>query len=188
MKKVFSIKTIIFLSQAGLAIGLGMYIGALWRMRATQEHSHDHNHGQGAVATDTTHVRVSTRREGDVTRVYVQNLERSEITMTFEFNVVNLKSEVEFPYTATFGPGETQAFTLSPDDPSRKWEFSYTNYYKLGSMLAVPDGYLYSLPYAPGSSHKVTQAFGGSYSHTGSNKYAIDWKMPSRTPMWAAAA
>jgi murein DD-endopeptidase MepM/ murein hydrolase activator NlpD len=97
-----------------------------------------------------------------------------------------LKGDVNFPYTATFAPGETVAFALSPKDAGRPWEFSYTNYYKLGSTLAVHDDSLYSLPYAPGRAYKVTQAFGGSFSHRGSNKYAIDWKMPEGTTIYAA--
>ncbi|HEY9508335.1 MAG TPA: M23 family metallopeptidase, partial [Verrucomicrobiae bacterium] len=140
----------------------------------------------GAVATDFTNVKISTQREGDVTRVYVQNQERTEVAMTFDFHTVNLKSTVKFPYTATFAPGETEAFTLMPDNAAKPWEYSFTNYYKLGSTIAVPDNYVYSLPYAPGKSHKVTQAFGGSFSHKGSNKYAIDWKMPEGTTVYAA--
>lgn len=162
-----------------MAIVIGMFIGALWRMRTPSGN-------QGAVSTDTTNVRVITKSEGDVTHVYVNNLERSEITMTFDFAVVNLKGSVKLPYTATFGPGETEAFTLEPEDANKRWGYSYTNYYKMGSSVAVPDDYIYSLPYAPGSTHKVTQAAGGNFSHTGSNKYAIDWKMPEGTVVYAA--
>jgi murein DD-endopeptidase MepM/ murein hydrolase activator NlpD len=178
MKKAFSTRRILMAVQVTLAITLGMFLGALWRL--------NHPEGKGAVATDTTNVKVSSRREGDVTRIFVQNFERSEVTMTFDFSLVNLKGDVNFPYTATFAPGETVAFALSPKDPGRPWEFSYTNYYKLGSTLAVHDNSLYSLPYAPGRAYKVTQAFGGSFSHRGSNKYAIDWKMPEGTTIYAA--
>src|SRR4051812_31341541 len=87
----------------------------------------------GAVASDVTAVKVSARREGDITRFFVENSERSEITMTFDFHTENLKGDVEFPYTATFGPGESEAFALSPDRADAQWEYSYTNYYKLGS-------------------------------------------------------
>jgi Membrane proteins related to metalloendopeptidases len=177
-RKLFSTRTALLALQVVLVTGIGMFAGALWRMK--------HPEGKGAISSDTTNVRVSTRRDGNVTRVYVQNLERSEITMTFDFSVKNLKSDVSFPHTATFAPGETEAFVLSPENEAERWEFSYTNYYKMGSSVAVPDDYLYSLPYAPGSSFKVTQAFGGSFSHTGSNEYAIDWKMPEGTPVYAA--
>jgi murein DD-endopeptidase MepM/ murein hydrolase activator NlpD len=32
----------------------------------------------------------------------------------------------------------------------------------------------------------VTQGYHGSYSHKGSNEYAIDWQMPEGTPVFAA--
>jgi murein DD-endopeptidase MepM/ murein hydrolase activator NlpD len=142
--------------------------------------------GRGAMANETALVKTLTRREGNATRVSVQNSELSEITMTFEFSVVNLKGSVEFPYTATFKPGKTEAFTMSPVDPDVPWQYSYTNYYKLGSCVAEPDGYIYSLPYAPGKSYRVTQGYNGKFSHTGSNQYATDWQMPQGTPVLAA--
>jgi murein DD-endopeptidase MepM/ murein hydrolase activator NlpD len=177
-KKIISARTALLAFQVAIAVGAGMYGGALWRMK--------HPQSKGAVASDTTSVKISTRREGSTTRVIVDNLERSEVTMTFDFKVVNLKGDVEFPYTATFVPGETEAFSLAPADPEQSWEYSFTNYFKLGSATAVPDDYIYSLPYTPGHTYKVTQAYGGSFSHKGSNKYAIDWKMPEGTPVLAA--
>jgi murein DD-endopeptidase MepM/ murein hydrolase activator NlpD len=178
IKKAFSRRTLFLIFQAGLAISVGLLVGALWRMSLSE--------GKGAVSTDNTAVKVALLRTGETTRVYVRNLERSEITMTFDFSLVNLKGDVRFPYTATFGPGETEAFALTPADPDRQWEYSYTNYYKLGSMDAVPDDFVYSLPYKPGSTYRVTQGYDGSFSHKGSNKYAIDWKMPEGTPVYAA--
>jgi murein DD-endopeptidase MepM/ murein hydrolase activator NlpD len=139
-------------------------------------------------ATGATGVKVITRREGEVTHVFVQNPELCEVTMTFCVHTVNLRGGVAFPYTATFPPRQdTEAFTLSPEDADDSWQFSYTNYYKLGSHRAAhDDAYIYSLPYAPGTSRKVTQGYNGSFSHKGSNQYAIDWKMPEGTRVCAA--
>jgi len=137
---------------------------------------------------DTLAVKVVTKREGALTHFYVDNQELSEITMTFDLRLVNLKGGSEFPYSATF-PGHqvTEAFTLSPINCAEKWEFSYTNYYKMGSSLAEhDDSCLYQLPYEAGTSHKVTQGFGGGFSHKGSNLYAVDWQMREGTPVCAA--
>lgn len=139
------------------------------------------------VATDKTAVKVVPRRDqGGSTSFIVHNSELSEVTMTFDFSTVNLKGNVTFPYTATFKPGETTAFTLAPIATNSEWGYSFTNYYKLGSSVAVPDDYVYSLPYLPGTTHVVTQGFDGKFSHQGSNKYAIDWQMPEGTPICAA--
>ncbi|HWC58690.1 MAG TPA: M23 family metallopeptidase [Verrucomicrobiae bacterium] len=141
----------------------------------------------GAVSTEKTAVKVTAEPgQGGATHFFVKNSELSEVTMTFDFATVNLKGDVTFPYTATFKPGETEAFTLSPMDTNLEWQYSYTNYYKMGSSVAQPDDYVYSLPYAPGTTHKITQGYNGKYSHQGSNKYAIDWQMPEGTPVYAA--
>ena len=34
--------------------------------------------------------------------------------------------------------------------------------------------------------YRITQGYGGRFSHKGSNEYALDWKMPEGTPVRAA--
>jgi murein DD-endopeptidase MepM/ murein hydrolase activator NlpD len=133
-------------------------------------------------------VTVTAEREGQVTHFCVENNEFCEVTMTFEMGLVNLKGPGKFPLTVTFPPKKkTPAFDLSPMDPAAKWEYTYTNYYKLGSCVAQhDDDYLYQLPYAPGKKFKVTQGYNGSFSHKGSNLYATDWQMPEGTTVYAA--
>ena len=143
-----------------------------------------------AVQSENKTVRVTTRQDGDLTHFLVRNDELCEVTMTFEMGLSNLKGSVDFPCTVTLPPGEeVETFTLAPIEPGAKWEYSYTNFYKLGSQCAKHDEtYVYQLPYAPGNEFKVTQSFNGTFSHKGSNKYAIDWKMPVGTPVRAARA
>src|SRR5262249_22796727 len=131
-------------------------------------------------------VTVSRTREGNSTHFLVENKELCEVTMTFEMDLVNLKTDVALPYTATFPPGRiTEALAVSPINPDAKWEYSYTNYYKIGSSRARhDDSYIYLLPYAPGAQFHVTQAYNGTFSHSGSNRYAIDWEMPEGTPVY----
>jgi murein DD-endopeptidase MepM/ murein hydrolase activator NlpD len=135
-----------------------------------------------------TFVKVTTEHRGGATRFYVRNDEYCEVTMTFVMGLVNMKGNTQFPYTATFPPRQTsEAFEVSPVNPDAKWEYSYTNYYKLGSNCARhDDSYVYQLPYAPGNRFKVTQGYNGKFSHSGSNQYAIDWDMPEGTLVHAA--
>jgi murein DD-endopeptidase MepM/ murein hydrolase activator NlpD len=123
-----------------------------------------------------------------MTHFYVENDELCEITMSFELGLRNLKPNSGAALTATFPPQKiTEAFVLEPQKDDAPWEYSYTNYFKLGSSIAIHDDkHVYQLPYAPGSKYKVTQAYGGTFSHKGSNKYAIDWQMPEGTPVLAA--
>jgi murein DD-endopeptidase MepM/ murein hydrolase activator NlpD len=140
------------------------------------------------VAGESSAVKVIVKRDGDENHFYVENQEFGEVTATFEMSLVNLKGDVEFPYTMTFPPRQTtEAFALKPLNSCTNWGYSYTNYYKLGSNCARPDeSCVYELPYAPGSKFKVTQGYNGKYSHTGSNQYATDWQMPVGTLVCAA--
>lgn len=142
----------------------------------------------GNEAAGSKLVRVSTRCEGGVTRIFVENNERTEITMSFDFDLTNLKSSAELPFTATFAPQQTtEAFSVVPLDPDAAWHYTFTNYHHLGSKESVhDDSYLYSLPYAPGRAYRISQGYEGKYSHVGPNRYAIDWRMPEGTPVHAA--
>ena len=169
------------------AVICAMVIGnfGLWTASAATASA---SQGTPTSIGDLKPVRLSTKREGEVTHFLVENKELCEITMTFEMNLLNLKGTVGFPCTLTFPPQQTtEAFSVSPQNPSEKWEYSYTNFYKLGSHLAKHnDSYVYQLPYAAGQTFRVTQGYNGSFSHVGSNKYAIDWKMPEGTAVYAA--
>jgi murein DD-endopeptidase MepM/ murein hydrolase activator NlpD len=51
---------------------------------------------------------------------------------------------------------------------------------------AHDDDYLYRLPYANGASYRVLQGFGSRFSHRGIEQYAVDFRMPTGTPVHAA--
>jgi murein DD-endopeptidase MepM/ murein hydrolase activator NlpD len=133
-------------------------------------------------------VRVITKKEGEATRFFVENLEPTEITATFQVDTVNLKSNVKLPYTATFPANQiSEAFMLTPAKPGEHWTYNYINYFIIGSHGATHDNsYVYTLPFAPSCAYKVSQGYNGSYSHSGSDQYAIDFKMPVGTPIHAA--
>jgi murein DD-endopeptidase MepM/ murein hydrolase activator NlpD len=51
---------------------------------------------------------------------------------------------------------------------------------------AHDDEQLYMLPYESGRSYRVLQGFGSRFSHTGTEQFAVDFKMPERTAVHAA--
>lgn len=171
------------LAKTNLCIGLLLSVLAAGRLAA------ENNDRDGAVVLADTNdaVHVATEREGAVTHFYVDNQEYGEITMTFDMGLKNLKGDVSFPYTCTFPARQrTEAFALAPIKTGANWEYSFTNYYKLGSNCARhDDSCVYLLPYGPGEKFKVTQGYDGKYSHFGANEYAIDWQMPVGTPVRA---
>ncbi len=133
-------------------------------------------------------LKVSERRDGNLIRFLVENLEAAEVTATFDLKLVNLRGSTTFPFTTTLAPHQKlEAFSLTPIDEGQRWHFSLTNSYTLGSCRAVhDDSFTYSLPYAAGQAFRVSQADGGTFSHSGPERHAIDWKMPEGTPVLAA--
>lgn len=133
-------------------------------------------------------VKIISKREGNVTRMLMQNSETTDMTATLEIGAVNMRSSVPLPCTVTIPAGKTvEAVTLTPLDPESEWSFRYTNHYTVGRHDAKhDDNYVYWLPYAAGTTFKVTQGYHGSFSHTGPDEFAIDWKMPEGTPVLAA--
>lgn len=58
-------------------------------------------------------------------------------------------------------------------------------FFSIGSEITKNlDDYVYELPYAEGTGHKVVQGYGGRFSHT--NNAALDFGMPEGTPIYAA--
>ena len=57
---------------------------------------------------------------------------------------------------------------------------------QFGDPQAQPEDYIYAIPFPSGEKHRVIQGMGGSFSHTGSNRYAIDFECPEGTPVVAA--
>jgi len=178
----------ILLARRRLIAKLLAFISSLVLSDATSSAKTVENNTPSEPRDTAPDVSVIAKRQGDETHFLVENRELCEVTMTFQMRLVNLNSTANLPCTATFPPGKTtEAFTLSPTSPDAKWEYSYTNFYKLGSSCAVHDeSAVYQLPFAVGTKYKVTQGYNGSYSHKGSNLYAIDWQMPEGTSVYAA--
>ncbi len=143
-----------------------------------------------AANSDTSSkvLKITTKRDGDKIRFSVENLVATEVTATFELDMTNLQCSEPMPVTRTFKANETaQPFYLTPVRNGETWNYNYTSRYTLGSSVAVhDDAYVYTLPFAPDSAYRVTQGYNGSYSHTGPDQYAIDFKMPVGTPVYAA--
>jgi len=58
--------------------------------------------------------------------------------------------------------------------------------HRWGDPAARPDPYAYRLPFKAGKTFNVLQGFHGSFSHRGSNEYAVDFDCPVATSVLAA--
>jgi murein DD-endopeptidase MepM/ murein hydrolase activator NlpD len=61
--------------------------------------------------------------------------------------------------------------------------------YVIGDPKAMPDDFLYQLPFEKGKSFFISQGFGGSFSHNAPESFfAVDFVMPEGTPVCMARA
>lgn len=66
------------------------------------------------------------------------------------------------------------------------WNYRWTYRYNFGAYTVSRPSEPFDLPWAVGESREVGQAFGGDRSHTGDDKYAVDFPMPEGTPIYAS--
>jgi murein DD-endopeptidase MepM/ murein hydrolase activator NlpD len=135
-------------------------------------------------------VSITNRKASGITTFVVQNLQSAEVTVTIEAKLSNYTPDKQLPVTLTIpAKGKVDAFTLAPAKPDADSTWSYTYYATWGNLTATHDDtHIYALPYAAGESYPVSQGFHGSYSHTGGDAFAIDFKMDEGTHVHAARA
>lgn len=83
------------------------------------------------------------------------------------------------------GPGVVLA-ELQQLDQERPYRRELYVRARFGHPQKRPEPYVYALPYPHGLTFAVLQGFRGSFSHQGSNEYAVDFDCPVATPVLAA--
>lgn len=144
--------------------------------------------GQSFGGSLPAKIKVVSEASGGLTQIFVENKETTDMTATIEIEAQNMECSVPLPHTLTVPAGsKVPAFTLAPKTTGAEWSYNWVNHYTVGRFDARhDDSVLYTLPYMPGASFKVSQGYHGSFSHHGPDEYAIDWKMPEGTPILAA--
>jgi murein DD-endopeptidase MepM/ murein hydrolase activator NlpD len=132
---------------------------------------------------------VVVSRVGGVPVFALRNPQLAEMTVSLEFTLDNLTSSVPVPFQAVLAPNYATPplLALRPIDPKKPWHYTYSSYFSWGSPLALhTTNQIYRLPFAAGRSFRVIQGHDGGFSHTGENRFAIDFGMPEGTPVLAA--
>lgn len=118
-----------------------------------------------------------------------ENLNPYTVTMSIDFELLtNLKSSEKFPLFVEI-PGRSKKKVLDLSRISSDLGINYRSSYGWvrGSAFAShQDSYLYSLPFAKGSTVSVSQGYHGDTSHKGLSAYAVDFPVPVGTPIYAA--
>ncbi len=84
-------------------------------------------------------------------------------------------------------PGPTEVLATFSIHDTRRPFYRYLDFHaQFGDPDAEPDRYVYAIPFHAGHEHRIIQGMGGSFSHQGSNQYAVDFECPEGTPVVAA--
>jgi hypothetical protein len=84
-------------------------------------------------------------------------------------------------------PGPTEVLATFSILDTRRPFYRYLDFHaQFGDPDAEPDRYVYSIPFHAGDEHRIIQGMGGSFSHQGSNQYAVDFECPEGTAVVAA--
>ncbi|MDH3588370.1 MAG: M23 family metallopeptidase, partial [Gammaproteobacteria bacterium] len=117
-----------------------------------------------------------------------ENLRDYPVTISVRMRARNLQAHGPNPVTVTVPPNESLVvMKANKRDENRSTWYRYNFDWTVGDKDAVhDDAVVYRLPYAPGKRYGVLQGYGSRFSHTGLERYTIDFNMPVGTPVHAA--
>lgn len=121
---------------------------------------------------------------------YIRNDYDGPVEVEIEYTEQeNVQATPDLPRLFVIESGKSDTlFQINPINELESWKLGLKYRYIIGSPLAhYSSTTSYLPPIAPNTSFQISQAFGGSYSHTDEqNKYAVDIVMPIGTPVHAA--
>jgi murein DD-endopeptidase MepM/ murein hydrolase activator NlpD len=118
-----------------------------------------------------------------------ENLNPYLVTLSLDFEkLINLQTDTKLPlYTELIGYGKKEILRLKPIVATLQTDHFLSYGWVKGTAFANhDDSYLYRLPFAMGTSIRVSQGYNGGLSHRGLSAYAIDFSVPVGTPVYAA--
>lgn len=113
-----------------------------------------------------------------------------EVEVTFT-QQQNIQSSPPLPKRFTVESGQSNTlFELGAINVKKAWGYGLEYRYSIGNPLAKHDSKaIYFPPFKENTQFRISQAFGGKFSHTGEqSQYAVDIAMPVNTPIHAARA
>jgi len=131
---------------------------------------------------------VEPRVSGDTTDLIAVNLRPWPVTLSVKADTRNLHARPADEVSITLGGKESRTVISmqkieAPDSSRYSYRFDWT----VGNLEALhDDSIVYQLPFASGESWKVLQGYGSRFSHTGLERYTVDFDMPVGTPVFAA--
>jgi murein DD-endopeptidase MepM/ murein hydrolase activator NlpD len=131
---------------------------------------------------------VEPRVNGDITDLIAINLKPWPLTLSLRVDTQNLRARPAEEVSITLGGQERRTvISMQASKAPDRRHYSYRYDWTVGSLDALHDDkVVYRLPYANGESWTVLQGYGSRFSHTGLERYTVDFDMPVGTPVLAA--
>lgn len=136
----------------------------------------------------TKKVTISTEREGE--KVIFKAVNPNFFPVTLELNIIaeNMSAPQKLPVIRSLPAGDqVSVAVMIISDPAVSWSYETRYLFYMGDADAQHDDrFAYRLPYERQTEHRVEQAYGGSFSHTGDAYYSLDFAMDEGTRIVAA--
>jgi len=130
-------------------------------------------------------VSIFTRRVSNRIAIHFKNDNIYDVTIRVNAAYTNITTSKNTPKVFVLKAKTTQRYTtLKINNGKNSYSYSYS--WIRGSKDAVhDDSYVYRLPYASGTSYRISQGYNGTATHKGRSQYAIDFAMPVGTKIFA---
>ncbi len=116
-----------------------------------------------------------------------RNLSPFPLTLTVRVRGSGLAPPAARTVTRTLAGGANSELLRVPAEGGGRYRYRYWYEWTVGDRTARhDDDYVYRLPYAAGESFPILQGYDSEFSHTGLERYAVDFDMPEGTPVHAA--
>lgn len=137
---------------------------------------------------DNGNVEIYRVEKEDRLEIYAKNMNIYPVTIEVDLNIENLTPDKALPHTTIIPPQhDKKIMDLVYNNKEEGWGLSSSFSYYVGNIFARHnDSFAYRLPYPKGDSYRITQGFGGAFSHQGELRHALDMDMPEGTPVYAA--
>lgn len=117
-----------------------------------------------------------------------ENRSATPITFTLKVSAAHQSGRRDRIATRIIAADESfTVFSIEPRGNGRSGEYCYNYRSTIGDMNAAHDDeHIYRFPYESGKSYGVLQGYGSRFSHTGRERYSVDFNMPEGTRVLAA--
>ncbi len=134
---------------------------------------------------------IYTEKEENEYLFYADNHLPVEVWISLSFpQLVNMEASVPLPYAVSLQPNETRKylFKVSIQASTRSSRYQLTTRFAIGNPLTAThdEQHVYYFPFKHGEKFKLSQGYHGTFSHSGTNAYAVDFEMDEGTEIHAA--